>query len=214
MTIDAAYTRWSGSYDADRNITRDLDQSATASVLGARRFALAVEAGCGTGKNTPLLARISTSVLALDFSPGMLEKARQRVQAAHVAFHQADLLQRWPCGDASAALVTCNLVLEHIEDIAQVAREAARVLLPGGLLFISELHPYRQYRGSQARFVDADGSTTFIPAYRHDISEFLRAGRDAGFVLDRLDEWWHEEDKDQPPRVLTLLLRKDAVPSG
>ncbi len=76
---------------------------------------MAIEAGCGTGKNTPLLARISCSVLSLDFSPGMLAKARTRVQQPHVQFQQADLLQPWPCGHAVADLVSCNLVLEHLE---------------------------------------------------------------------------------------------------
>ena len=141
MTIDVAYTRWADSYDSDPNATRDLDQSATVEVLGKHHFVMAVEAGCGTGKNTLLLARISQSVLALDFSPGMLAKARARVQQPHVQFQQADLLKAWPCGDGGADLVSCNLVLEHIEHMAPIFREAARVLAPGGMFFVSELIP-------------------------------------------------------------------------
>ena len=213
MTIDAAYTRWAESYDADPNATRDLDRSATAEILGPQRFAMALEAGCGTGKNTPLLAGISQSVLALDFSPGMLAKARARVQDNHVQFRQADLLQTWPCGNAVAELVTCNLVLEHIENMLPIFREAARVLAPGGLFFVSELHPNRQYLGSQARFVDNQGETTRIQAYVHHISDFTRAALAAGFQLERLDEWWGTEDTQKTPRLLTLLLRKNIASS-
>ena len=209
MTIDVAYTRWADSYDSDPNATRDLDQSATVEVLGKHHFVMAVEAGCGTGKNTLLLARISQSVLALDFSPGMLAKARARVQQPHVQFQQADLLKAWPCGDGGADLVSCNLVLEHIEHMAPIFREAARVLAPGGMFFVSELHPNRQYLGSQARFVDGKGETTRIQAYMHHVSEFTRAALEAGFQIERLDEWWGAEDVQKTPRLLTLLLRKN-----
>lgn len=211
MTIDAAYTRWADSYDSDPNATRDLDQSATAEVLGTSRFAMAVEAGCGTGKNTPLLARISQSVLALDFSPGMLAKARLRIQDSHVQFQQADLLRTWPCGNAVADLVSCNLVLEHIEDTGSIFREAARALALGGMFFVSELHPNRQYLGSQARFVDDQGETTRIQAYVHHLSDFTRAALEAGFRIERLDEWWGVEDAQKTPRLLTLLLVKRAA---
>ena len=34
VDIDAAYTRWADRYDSDRNLTRDLDRSVTADVLG------------------------------------------------------------------------------------------------------------------------------------------------------------------------------------
>ena len=207
MTIDAAYSRWAASYDTDPNATRDLDQSATANVLESLRVGLTIEAGCGTGKNTPLLARISTSVLALDFSPGMLARARERVRASHVRYEQVDLLAPWPCADASAALVSCNLVLEHIEHLQPVFRQAARALSPGGRFFVSELHPCRQYLGSQARFVDEKGETTRIPAYLHHVSDFTRAGLAAGLQIERLDEWWPADEAQQPPRLLTLLFR-------
>ncbi len=208
MTIDAAYTRWADSYDTDPNATRDLDRSATAQVLGPLRFGMAIEAGCGTGKNTALLAGISQSVLALDFSPGMLAKAHAQVRAPNVRFAQSDLLRNWPCDDAQATLVSCNLVLEHIENMGHVFREAARCLAPDGLFFVSELHPCRQYQGSQARFTDAEGATTRIPAYVHHVSDFTAAARAAGLRIERLNEWWHAEDTQAAPRLLTLLLGK------
>ncbi len=208
--IQSAYTRGAPSYDTDLNLTRDLDQAVTSRMLGESRYALTVEAGCGTGKNTAFFAGISDTVLALDFSPGMLTVAKQQVRETNVHFEQANLLERWPCANASATLVSCNLVLEHIENIQHVFGEAARVLACNGTFFVSELHPHKQYLGSQARFINEQRIETRIEAFTHHISEFLRAANAAGLQLQDLDESWHAEDTGKPPRLISLLFRKPA----
>jgi len=204
--IAAAYDQWSGKYDADRNLTRDLDRLVTEKILGVRTFRSALEAGCGTGKNTTLLAARSEKVIAIDFSRGMLGQAVERVRADNVLFMQGDLTRRWPCRDAVADLISCNLVLEHILDLTFFFREAHRSLTPRGLLFLCELHPYRQYQGKQARFATEGGATVQVEAYTHHTSDFTRCSSDAGFQLERLDEWWHAEDKSASPRPSPRLI--------
>jgi hypothetical protein len=72
---------------------------------------------------------------------------------------------------------------------------------------ISELHPYRQYRGGQARFRAEDGSEIRVPAFTHHISDFVHAAERSGLTLRHLGEWWHDEDaRADPPRLLTLLF--------
>jgi len=176
----------------------------TRQVLGDRRAHAILETGCGTGKNTVFLAEIGESVLALDFSEGMLSRAREKVPARHVTFAEADLTQRWPCEDRSRDLIVCNLVLEHIADLSFVFAEAARCLEPGGRLFACELHPFRQYQGTQANF-QRDQGTTEIPAFVHNLSDFTQAARAHGLSLDDLNEWWHAEDQGLPPRLISFL---------
>jgi len=67
-----------------------------------------------------------------------------------VTFAVADLTQPWPCEDQSIDLISCNLVLEHISDLSFIFAEGLRVLRDGGRFFVSELHPFRQYQGTQA----------------------------------------------------------------
>lgn len=208
MTIRDDYSRWADRYDTDPNRTRDLDREATAQLLRDRRFGRVIEAGCGTGKNTGLLAAISTTVLALDFSPGMLAQARANVPAPNVTFREADLSGRWPAEDGVIDLVSCNLVLEHLEDLAPFFREASRVLRPGGLLLVCELHPARQYGGSQARIDDPSGGSTKIEAFTHHLSDFTAAARSTGLRIERLDEWWHAEDAGKPPRLVSFLFER------
>ncbi len=205
MNIADAYTRWSDSYDTDSNLTRDLDARVVREVLAEWRGAVAVELGCGTGKNTGWLAERAGHLTALDFSAGMLAQARARTTAPNVSFTQADLTEPWPVPTGAADLVIGNLVLEHIEHLPHIAAEAARVLRPGGRLLLCELHPFRQYLGSKARFETADGATVEIPAFVHHVSDYLAAARAAGLTLRELREWWHPDDvaAAKPPRLLS-----------
>ncbi|HKP36066.1 MAG TPA: methyltransferase domain-containing protein, partial [Pyrinomonadaceae bacterium] len=82
MKIKEAYSEWSATYDTDRNLTRDLDGAVTQETLGLSRYESILEMGCGTGKNTALLAAIGTRVTAVDFSKGMIERARSKLDLA------------------------------------------------------------------------------------------------------------------------------------
>ena len=207
MNIQTAYDNWSDSYDADINLTRDLDSRVTRAGLGHRTFASILETGCGTGKNTAFLAGIGKQVHALDFSEGMIAKAHQKVNAANVRFEMADLTQHWPCNDAAYDLVVCCLVLEHIANLSHIFAEAARVLQSGGTFFINELHPFKQYRGSKARF-EQNGQTVEVDAFVHHISDFLHAAKSNRLTLVTLNEYWHEEDAGKSPRLISFLFER------
>ncbi|HZH04414.1 MAG TPA: class I SAM-dependent methyltransferase [Myxococcaceae bacterium] len=210
--VAKAYDAWAEVYDSADNATRDLD----AQVL--RRQPLSwdglsvLELGCGTGKNTAWLAVRAASVLALDFSPGMLARARQRVPASHVRFVQHDIRAPWPAEDAGFERVVANLVLEHVEQLGPVFAETARVLRPEGLAYFCELHPFRQLGGGQAHFVRPETAEVVrIPAHLHDVSDYLNAGCGAGLRLVQSGDW-RDADPGKPaamPRLLSLLWRRD-----
>jgi malonyl-CoA O-methyltransferase len=206
--VALAYDRWSRRYDDDHNATRDLDarvvRQSPLHLAGAR----VLELGCGTGKNSEWLAAQARELVALDFSPGMLDVARRRVRAAHVRFVEHDITRAWPADSASVDVVVGNLVLEHVRDLQPIYAEAARVLRPGGELFLCELHPYRQLRGGQAHFEDADTNETVpVTAFQHAVGEYVNGGLAAGLVLRALGEHLEESaSPDAAPRLLSVLF--------
>ncbi|MBD2248597.1 class I SAM-dependent methyltransferase [Nostoc sp. FACHB-888] len=207
MSVQAAYDNWSTTYDADQNLTRDLDQIVTKEILMRKRCKSVVEIGCGTGKNTLLLSQIAQIVYAVDFSAAMIEKAKEKVNSVNVTFITADITNQWICSNESIDLITCNLVLEHIKDLSKIFSEVSRVLVPGGYFFICELHPFRQYRGTQANF-QRNQEVIEIPAFIHHLSDFFQAAKNYGLRLEDFNEWWHEQDQNKPPRLVSFLFKK------
>lgn len=101
MSVQGAYDNWSTTYDADQNLTRDLDQIVTKEILMRKRCKSVVEIGCGTGKNTLLLSQIAQTVYAVDFSAAMIEKAKEKVNSVNVTFITADITNQWICSNES-----------------------------------------------------------------------------------------------------------------
>lgn len=207
-----AYEAWAATYDTNNNNLRDLDAAVLRGVGLPLTGKSVIEIGAGTGKNTVYLAAHAHSVLAIDFSPAMLEVARNRVSAENVRFIEHDLTRRWPVADDRADIVVGNLVLEHIAELASIFAEAYRTLKPNGLLFFCELHPYRQLRGAQAQF-ECKGRICLVEAHIHGISDYVNLAVQAGFELVNLGEWTdtafsYSQASDGFPRLLSALFRR------
>ena len=212
--IAAAYNDWAETYDAVQNQTRDLAAKVLRQVdlkLDGRKI---VEVGCGTGRNTTWLAERAAEIVGLDFSKEMLARARSRVNDPRVHFVQHDVRMTWPLTDASADVVIAMLILEHVENLAPVFAEAARVLNTGGKLFLCELHPIRQLSGGQAQFSNRKtGERQLVSAFLHDVSDYVNTGLASGFELEHIGEWRDENaPTSSQPRLLSLLFVKRPAP--
>jgi malonyl-CoA O-methyltransferase len=152
-----------------------------------------LDAGSGTGNAIPaLLARYpGASIVALDISRAMVERARRRMQwwkrlpglRPPLSAVCGDI-ERLPLADASVGLMWSNLALQWVTDLPRAMREIHRVLAPGGLAMFSTLGPdtlkelRRAYEGTDTRthvnrFVDM-----------HDIGDMLIAAGFADPVMD------------------------------
>jgi len=200
-----AYNNWAKTYDTVVNKTRDLEAIAIKSVLGASVYNSILELGCGTGKNTAWLAGKCEALTAADFSAEMMALAQQKINSAKVTFKQADITHAWDF--PTADLVTCSLILEHIENLDFIFEQAAKTLNPGGQLYICELHPYKQLQGSRAKF-EQNGETLHLEYFIHHISHYLNAAKLNGFTCTDLQEWFDDDDKTTTPRLVSFLFSK------
>jgi SAM-dependent methyltransferase len=207
MDTKQSYDLWSAQYDSNVNKTRDLEAVALRKTLADFRFDNCLEIGCGTGKNTEWLTKIATSITAVDLSTEMLARAKDKINSPAVRFLQADINGEWKFG-GPYDIISFSLVLEHIHDLEHVFREAAMCLKPGGMIYIGELHPYKQYSGTKARFETEKGQH-IVNCFNHHISDFVREAKDKGLELKGLDEHFDPDNASGIPRILTLLLMKN-----
>ena len=207
MNIQAAYNAWSATYDDVLNKTRDLEAVAIRQMLAEISFSEVIEIGCGTGKNTEWLAGRAATIIAVDFSTEMLAKAMVKITARNVRFHQADIAHEWDFAVAPVDLVACSLILEHIQHLSFIFRQAAKALKPGGWFYIGELHPFKQYQGSKARF--ENGNSVFeVQCFTHHVSDFTAAAAQNGFNCAIISEWFDDNDRAAVPRILALVFQK------
>jgi ubiquinone/menaquinone biosynthesis C-methylase UbiE len=107
--------------------------------LGDAANADVVEVGCGTGH---WLADIATSVrstIGIDASWEMLRAAATAATSALLVHARAEQL---PLANARVDRVFCMNALHHFTDSAAFAREARRILRPGGSLMSVGLDPH------------------------------------------------------------------------
>ena len=208
MSIEKAYDSWSARYDTDRNTTRDLDSTSTTVTLSSYSFQRVLELGCGSGKNTKWLLNRAECIIGLDFSQAMLDIAKEKVADSRAQFIKADLNSEWHIDAQRADLVTSSLTLEHIENLDRVFEQCNQTLAINGLFFISELHPYKQYDGSGARF-ESENKTGFIEVFTHHLIEYMDSANDNGFELLETREWFDDQMREEVPRLIYLLFRKE-----
>lgn len=206
MNVQQAYNAWSETYDTVENKTRDLEARVLRESISEEHLEI-LEIGCGTGKNTEFLQTKAKWLIGADFSAEMLEKAKAKIRAENVEFRQLDLRENWEFAEKSFDLITCSLALEHIENIDFVFSEANRVLRSSGRFYFGELHPFKQYQGSKARF-ETDAGVFELECFVHHVSEFFTAAKNNGFVCIELKEWFDDDDQTQIPRLLTMVLEK------
>lgn len=207
MDTKQAYNRWASQYDTNDNKTRDLEAQALRLALADIPFNTCLEIGCGTGKNTLWFQERAQYITAIDQSEGMMAKAKEKISSGRVLFKQADITKEWQFQDGLYDLVSFSLVLEHINDLDHIFREVSKSLHPGGRVYIGELHPFKQYAGTKARF-DTETGTEVLECFNHHIADFIQPAKKHGLVVEDINEYFDDNDRNGIPRILTIILKK------
>ena len=153
---------------------------------------LTVDVGCGGGLLAEEVARLGATVVGVDPSRSSLATARAHAAAAGLAIDYRDGCgERLPLADASADIVYCVDVLEHVRDPGAVLRETARVLRPGGLYLYDTINRTRLSKLVMIKLAQDWGATAVLPPGLHDWSQFITPAELRGALrchgLDSLD---------------------------
>ncbi|PWU00049.1 MAG: SAM-dependent methyltransferase [Bacteroidetes bacterium] len=206
MEIKDAYNIWADQYDTNENKTRDLEGLVLRKSLSGFSFENVLEIGCGTGKNTEWFITHSKHVTSVDFSEEMLAKAREKFHG-DVEFIQADINLSWNFVHRLYDLVSFSLVLEHIENLGDIFSKAAKCLKPDGYVYVGELHPFKQYQGTKARFENEHGLHV-LECYVHNLTDFIQAAKKYGLVLVDIEEYFDDDNPNSIPRILRIIFQK------
>lgn len=101
----------------------------------------AIDVACGPGTFARAFASRVVHVVGVDFTPEMLQQARQmtlREELANLAFTCADAYAL-PFGDETFDVALCSYALHHLLHPERVLREMARVVRRGGRIAIADL---------------------------------------------------------------------------
>lgn len=144
----------------------------------AERVALAqqrvLDVGCGGGLLAESLARAGARVTGIDLAPGMIEVARLHAAESVLSIDYRvaaaeDLAQAEP---QSFDAITCMEMLEHVPEPAATVASLARLLRPGGALFVSTLN--RNLKSFLLAIVGAEYLLRLIPRGTHEYERFIR----------------------------------------
>jgi ubiquinone/menaquinone biosynthesis C-methylase UbiE len=183
------YDRWSEIYDSDGNPLIALEEKHFPGILGDVRGLRVADIGCGTGRHASRLAASDARVMAIDFSTGMIRKAREKYRGDNLTFAVADLARRLPLQDGTFDRVICCLVLDHIHDVRSLFGELKRICRDDGSIAISVMHPAMMLREVQAQFHDpASGATIRPRSAPNQISDYVNAATATGLRIEHMSE--------------------------
>ena len=192
LDTQPGYDRWSAIYDVDHNPLLPLEEPEVQRLLGpldGLSGRTLIDVGCGTGRHALRCAAAGARVTALDFSAGMLQQAGRKPGAEHIRFIAHDLTQPLPLPDASFEIALCCLVMDHIPRPQALLAEIARVLVPGGSLILSLMHPALLIRGVEARFTQPDTGQKICPkSYPHRSCDYVMAIVHSGLHIREMSE--------------------------
>jgi ubiquinone/menaquinone biosynthesis C-methylase UbiE len=139
--VRRAFARQASTFDAWAVTTDAAAGARFTEALGAAATGHLLDVACGPGVISAALAPRAATIVALDATDAMLDKARAR--CAGLGIHNVEFAR----GDAHDLPfetgrfdgVVCRLALHHFSTPARAVAEMARVLKPGGSLAIADI---------------------------------------------------------------------------
>jgi SAM-dependent methyltransferase len=168
--------RWAEQVRRGRDLYRDLyNNPAFLKFIGDLSGKTVLDAGCGEGYNTRILARSGARMSGIDLSPRMIELARdeERRERLGIRYKVASYCDLTLFADASFDAVVSFMALMDGPDFPAAMRQIFRVLKPGGMLAFSILHPCFLTKGFSWVRDESGKATALTVAHYFDDSPWV-----------------------------------------
>lgn len=133
-----------------------------------------IDVGCGGGLLSEGMAALGARVTAIDLSEKALAIARLHLfESGHLVDYR--LISAEAMADEAPScfdLVTCLEMLEHVPDPASTVAACARLVKPGGQVFLSTIN--RNPKAYLLAVVGAEYLFNLLPRGTHDYTRFLK----------------------------------------
>jgi SAM-dependent methyltransferase len=222
MTLKARYDGYADWYDGWNKPHAERNAPELRELFGPGD-GLCLDLGCGSGHYFDTIAATGRTVIGLDYSADQLRIARSR--SRRIVRGDAAAL---PFADGIFSTVATMWISTDVDDFAAVLEEAARVLIPGGLLVFYGVHPC--FNGPHVQWMD-DGGIRAHPTYRlagwhepapwwgeyvrkrvgmrhHSLAELLNAFISTGLAIEHITE----SGSRPVPTNLGIRARKPTCP--
>lgn len=141
-----------------------------------------LDVGCGGGLLSEALAREGAQVTGIDLGEELIEVARlHRLESGLEIDYRLESVEA--LADARPAgfdVVTCMEMLEHVPDPAAIVQACARLLRPGGRLFLSTVN--RTPAAFALAIVGAEYVARLLPRGTHHYQDFIKPAELAGWL--------------------------------
>ncbi|HLZ64456.1 MAG TPA: class I SAM-dependent methyltransferase [Ktedonosporobacter sp.] len=172
-----------------------------------------LDAGCGQGYLSRILASRGAHVTGIDISENLIQIAREQDPSHQITYEVANLCQPLPAYSQHFDLVVSHFVLDDVYDHKGFLSTLGNVIKSGGHAILSMNNPYSMVvRGHVHDYFDTGKPFSYrgmaeagvkVHFYHHTLEEHLDACFAAGFQLQRL--------LDIPTPVHTYRFHSDAL---
>src|SRR5690554_6607752 len=139
-----------------------------------------LDVAAGTGKSSAAIARSGASVVALDFSPGMIAVGRKKHPS--IEFVEGDAT-KLPFAAGEFDAVTISFGLRNVAQPQKALKEMFRVLKPGGRIVVCEF-------STPSRAIFRAGYGVYLKYVMPAIADMTSSSPEAyNYLAESIDEW-------------------------
>jgi malonyl-CoA O-methyltransferase len=198
------YNLWASSYLRESNPIKNLSDNFVEKNLPALNDKIFADAGCGAGKFCSIAEKHhAKKIMGIDLSPAMIEIAGKNCASSE-----------FRCGDLSEItvetefydVIVCALVLGHLEHLRPALSNLLKGLTSGGILIITDFHPFLTMLQSKRTFLDQRSGKHFeVRHHLHMFEEYFNVFNELGVVV----QTFQEPIFNNTPVIFGMVVRKN-----